>query len=265
MKKLNWIFALLLAAGITASSFSSSQAMQTDSLHYRLSSDTAVWSEELAAYMIDVDFEMKYDVPAKPLLGIVAGIHFDRAFFSYLTDSVDSANWQSWYAVVGVDSSNALGRMTAEWKLFPSDDPDTSRTTGDFVRYGTITFKIVDQKGRIEGGITFVRSPGNDILITHELEWDMLDSNYIDGIPVFLGVTETPCCTFPGDANNNGQFNIADVTYNIARIFAGGPPPPCMAEADADANATLNIADVTFMIARIFAGGPAPSCVSTII
>jgi hypothetical protein len=62
----------------------------------------------------------------------------------------------------------------------------------------------------------------------------------------------------PGDANNDVKFNIADVTFMIARIFSGGAAPPIPAAADPNADCNVNIADVTFMIARIFSSGPAP-------
>ncbi|MBN4057042.1 CHRD domain-containing protein [bacterium AH-315-J21] len=68
------------------------------------------------------------------------------------------------------------------------------------------------------------------------------------------------CCITSGDADNNGSFNIADVTFGIARIFAGGPAPFCQDEADANGDNSFNIADVTFGIARIFASGLAPVC-----
>lgn len=68
------------------------------------------------------------------------------------------------------------------------------------------------------------------------------------------------CCKNAGDANDNGAVNIADVTFLIARIFAGGAAPPCCEQADANGNGSVNIADVTFLIARIFAGGPPPIC-----
>ena len=67
-----------------------------------------------------------------------------------------------------------------------------------------------------------------------------------------------PCTA--GDADNNGRVNIGDVTFLIARIFAGGAAPLCCAEGDANADGKVNIADVTYLIARIFAGGPAPVC-----
>ncbi|MCH7878702.1 MAG: hypothetical protein IH914_05240 [candidate division Zixibacteria bacterium] len=68
------------------------------------------------------------------------------------------------------------------------------------------------------------------------------------------------CCTVPGDADNSGKTNIADITFLIARIFAGGSAPPCCQEGDVNRSGMVNIADVTFLIARIFAGGTAPLC-----
>ncbi len=75
--------------------------------------------------------------------------------------------------------------------------------------------------------------------------------------------TMSGCCDLPGDADNSGSSNIADVTYLIARIFSAGPAPICADEGDADSSNSVNIADVTYLIARIFSAGPAPSCGTT--
>ncbi len=72
--------------------------------------------------------------------------------------------------------------------------------------------------------------------------------------------TLNSCCLVGGDANSDGTFNIADVTFGIARIFTGGSAPTCLEEADANADNAFNIADVTFGIMRIFSGGAAPMC-----
>ncbi|MCH7879416.1 MAG: dockerin type I repeat-containing protein, partial [candidate division Zixibacteria bacterium] len=84
-------------------------------------------------------------------------------------------------------------------------------------------------------------------------EFDNAAANAISSVNVH-------CCSSGGDANFDGSVNIADVTFLIARIFAGGPPPPCCESASANGDATVNISDVTFLIARIFAGGLAPVC-----
>ncbi len=71
------------------------------------------------------------------------------------------------------------------------------------------------------------------------------------------------CCFVPGDSNSDFTMNIADVTFDIARIFSGGPGPLCQDQADANGDNSFNIADVTFLIARIFSGGPGPVCGTT--
>ncbi len=83
--------------------------------------------------------------------------------------------------------------------------------------------------------------------------------------PVYVPAlaTMSGCCDQPGDADNSGSSNIADVTYLIARIFSAGPAPVCADEGDADGSNSINIADVTYLIARIFSAGPAPICGST--
>ncbi|MCH7878211.1 MAG: dockerin type I repeat-containing protein, partial [candidate division Zixibacteria bacterium] len=78
-----------------------------------------------------------------------------------------------------------------------------------------------------------------------------------------IGCSGPFCCALAGDADNNVSVNIADITFLIARIFAGGSAPNCNDEADANGDNKVNIADVTFLIARIFAGGPAPICGTT--
>lgn len=78
---------------------------------------------------------------------------------------------------------------------------------------------------------------------------------------VFSGLINiSGCCDTPGDANNDGNVNISDITFMIARIFASGAAPDCNDEANGNGDTSVNIADVTFLIARIFAGGAAPIC-----
>jgi len=68
------------------------------------------------------------------------------------------------------------------------------------------------------------------------------------------------CCTDPGDANDDGNVNILDVTFSINYLYKGGPAPPCPDQADADASCTLNILDITFLINYLYKGGSAPEC-----
>ncbi|MBU8935037.1 MAG: T9SS type A sorting domain-containing protein [candidate division Zixibacteria bacterium] len=69
------------------------------------------------------------------------------------------------------------------------------------------------------------------------------------------------CCI--GDRGNvdgdpADEINIADLTYLVAYLFTGGPPPPCMEEADVNGDGEINIADLTYLVAYLFTGGPPP-------
>jgi hypothetical protein len=76
----------------------------------------------------------------------------------------------------------------------------------------------------------------------------------------FVPTLQGLCCIVAGDANSDGAYNIADVTFLIARIFSGGVAPVCEQAADADGGGAVDIADVTYGIANIFTGGPSPIC-----
>ncbi len=84
-----------------------------------------------------------------------------------------------------------------------------------------------------------------------------------DGISTVSIYSRCSCCDTPGDANNDGAFNIADITAGIATIFSGAQTATCQDEADANGDNSFNIADVTLGIARIFNGASAPTCGAT--
>ncbi|MFH2037642.1 MAG: lectin like domain-containing protein [Candidatus Zixiibacteriota bacterium] len=63
-----------------------------------------------------------------------------------------------------------------------------------------------------------------------------------------------------GDASNNGSINILDITYLIAYLYKGGPPPAVPDQADVNDNGIINILDITYMIAYLYKGGPELDC-----
>jgi hypothetical protein len=82
----------------------------------------------------------------------------------------------------------------------------------------------------------------------------LVDANSYDATPVL----QPTCCITPGDANDDGEVNVADAVYNITYIFLEGPPPPCPAQADANCDGTGNVGDAVYLISHIFSGGPPP-------
>ena len=71
---------------------------------------------------------------------------------------------------------------------------------------------------------------------------------------------QVPLPYIPGDANNDGNVNILDLTFLVDRIFRGGPPPNPLLAGDCTCDGNVNILDLTFLVDRIFRGGPAPNC-----
>jgi len=62
-----------------------------------------------------------------------------------------------------------------------------------------------------------------------------------------------------GDLDNNGQVNVADLTYMAAYMFTGGPPPQYEGVDDVDGSGGLDVADLTYLVAYLFTGGPDPA------
>jgi len=63
-----------------------------------------------------------------------------------------------------------------------------------------------------------------------------------------------------GDANSDGDINVADAVFIIAYVFKGGPMPEPVHAGDADCDGAINIADAVHLINFVFKGGPVPGC-----
>jgi len=90
------------------------------------------------------------------------------------------------------------------------------------------------------------------------LIWDQVDDpskGWVQFMPFVLGYV----C---GDANGDGVGNpgVADVTYLVAYLFRGGPPPPEIDAADVNNDGAVRISDLAYLIAFLFRSGPAPYC-----
>ena len=61
-----------------------------------------------------------------------------------------------------------------------------------------------------------------------------------------------------GDANADGDIDIADVVYLVNYLFIDGPAPEPLAAGDANCDGKVDIADVVYLINYLFIGGPPP-------
>ncbi|MFH1373516.1 MAG: dockerin type I repeat-containing protein, partial [bacterium] len=66
------------------------------------------------------------------------------------------------------------------------------------------------------------------------------------------------CCNKRGDVDDSGGIDVGDLTYLVAYLFQGGPPPPCEDEGDVDGTGSIDVGDLTYLVAYLFQGGPTP-------
>ncbi|PKK83589.1 MAG: hypothetical protein CVT49_07480 [candidate division Zixibacteria bacterium HGW-Zixibacteria-1] len=63
-----------------------------------------------------------------------------------------------------------------------------------------------------------------------------------------------------GDASDDGNVNLLDLTYLINYLYKGGTAPNPIALSDVDNSGAINILDVTYLINYLYKNGPQPDC-----
>jgi len=63
-----------------------------------------------------------------------------------------------------------------------------------------------------------------------------------------------------GDANGDGNINIADAIFLVNYLFLDGPEPTPLEAGDADCSGEVDIGDVIFLVNYLFAGGSPAGC-----
>jgi agmatine deiminase len=63
-----------------------------------------------------------------------------------------------------------------------------------------------------------------------------------------------------GDANADGEIDIADAVFLVNYLFIGGPPPGPLEAGDANCDGEVNLADAVYIVNYLFIGGPLPGC-----
>jgi hypothetical protein len=74
-----------------------------------------------------------------------------------------------------------------------------------------------------------------------------------------LSYSSPPSPSFThGDANGDGEVNLADAVYIVNYLFIGGPPPDLLEAGDANGDGDVDLADAVYIINYLFIGGPPP-------
>ncbi len=82
-------------------------------------------------------------------------------------------------------------------------------------------------------------------------------ANFSNGTITFNGTTTVAFET--GDANGDGNIDVADIVWILQELFQGGTPSTCPIALDANGDGTTDIADAQYLANYIFLGGPAPA------
>jgi len=96
--------------------------------------------------------------------------------------------------------------------------------------------------------------PGDSVSLDSSL-WLSLDTNaveYVNSTVTIVPAYPDSCCMVPGDANDDGTFNVGDPVYLINYIFHGAPAPLCPHAADVNGDCALDVSDVIRMIRPLF-------------
>ncbi len=73
-----------------------------------------------------------------------------------------------------------------------------------------------------------------------------------------LYVVYNPAPPVPGDYDDNGDVNVADLVAMVDYLFKGGQPPLKFNSADVNANCEIQVDDLVYMVDYLFKGGIAP-------
>ncbi|MFH1372957.1 MAG: M28 family peptidase [bacterium] len=94
------------------------------------------------------------------------------------------------------------------------------------------------------GTISFVAQVADSVGATAEQLYD-------------LHVGEAYIC---GDIDGNSSVDVGDLTFLVAYLFQGGPPPPVPAAADVDGSGAIDVGDLTSLVAYLFGSIPELNC-----
>lgn len=111
------------------------------------------------------------------------------------------------------------------------------------------------------------REPWPEVPDSHSIELTEVSADRDNDLPGHWKVSVRPFGTpgnlqprfLRGDANGDGQLNIADPSFMLGFLFLGGPDPVCKDAADANDDGSINLTDAIVVLDYLFRGGAAPA------
>lgn len=207
----------------------------------RFRSDSAFAGEQVVMSVDLVNSQLldRIVIPFKYETAPLMGMSFDSATFGSRTGYFEELQFLTW--------NPANNKYTVELVAdIGGGSPPLAVGSGEVLRmYFTInTYAFGDLTNEVDS------TKGS-----HTLQ---LTSDVLSYEPVFYAGFVRTKSIIRGDADYSQFINIADITYLVAYLFRGGPPPVTIQSGDAALDFDINVNDLTYLVAYLFQGGPAP-------
>ncbi len=167
-------------------------------------------------------------------------------------------NLQSWPSIPPYSFSNHHFLRDTLWYTTPAQD--------FYVRNN-----VYDSQGELMGRPRFdVMTYHGVVTATDMSGWpDRVYTSEVSGWLPTGANAQTSTTTFVnylcGDVDNDGSVTAGDVTFLVAMLFSGGPPPVHPSSGDVDhCTGGVTVSDLTYLVTYVFQSGPAPECCHSI-
>lgn len=123
------------------------------------------------------------------------------------------------------------------------------------IRGGIEVLDIADPANPLSAG--YLTTPGT--LYQMIVQGRMI---YLSDYYSFMIIADTrgiDCCDMRADLTHGGTVDVADLTYFVEYLFAGGPSPQCQAESDINFDGQTDVSDLTYLVEYLFLGGSVPT------
>ncbi len=123
-----------------------------------------------------------------------------------------------------------------------------------------VTWQVLPSHPEFEGEVFEITLTVEDFVLGYGLLLDTtvqtytVTGQYLDATGFSIDGTVAIAGHVSGDVNDDGTLNVADLTYLVAFLFLGGPPPAVAGTGDLNRDGSVNIGDLTEIVTYLFGG-----------